>query len=233
MRAGSFLYFLFSATDQARIVPTSIKVEDTPYSKSPTAGTPIPQSMRLSFTVRDPQNGPLSIRCLFPGKMTFIADPAASGDFPEPDDVEFTEAAHTTWKTKGSLMINILDGEIAKRYNELATTLEVRPNRVWYSPVLIPKEFLFTSLRSGLKKSKIPGVLEGKTIDTTNLDWWAKHAISYFLIGKYAPEVQLGSSNASSDDVNLYPMPTVEMTANGDVTLIITGSICTKPPRCC
>ena len=150
MRAGSFLRFLFSAADQARIDARSIQVEDIPHAAAPTAHSPYPQSMRLTFRVTDPANGPLQIRPLFPGSLMFIPDEPGHG--PDPASIDFTDtafdAAYRTWKTVGTVMVNALTKDVLRGMEAQAPELHLKPNGVWYSPVQISKSFLLDTLRT-------------------------------------------------------------------------------------
>ncbi len=222
----NFLRFLFSAADQARIDASSIRVEDIPYSATPTSNQPYPQALQLSFTVTDPENGPLEIRPLFPGKMTFIVDNSSLGILPAPSEVKFTSALYSTWKTRGMIMIKALL-RTYRNIGALSSALEVYPNKVWYSPVQISEDFLFFSLRSGLQKADIPVSGGTSTIRRNHRDW-AKHAVSSFLAGHYAPELRLKTS-AANDDVIAHPMPTVVMAADGKVSLVISAALSHKP----
>jgi hypothetical protein len=58
------------------------------------------------------------------------------------------------------------------------------------------------------------------TISRTHPDW-EKYAVARFLAGQYAPTLRLGTS-VDLDDVRVHAMPTVEMAADGTVSLVIT-----------
>jgi hypothetical protein len=212
-----FLRFFLSATDQARVDPASITVSDV-------AST---QALQVSFKVTDPAAGAPQVRPLFPGAMTFIAAAAAPGVTPEPATIALTATDVATWKTLGTLLVKVVNQEAAKGLAEDGPSLEVQPNAVWYSPIRLTEAFLLTTLPSGLTKADV-GVDAGGKIKTSNANW-SKHAVARFIQGKYTPELRLKPA-AADDDVVKHAMPTVEMSATGQVTLTITIAR-TQPPQ--
>ncbi|WP_326557644.1 hypothetical protein [Micromonospora sp. NBC_01796] len=222
MRDG-FLLFPFSPADQGRIDPTSISVTDIGYAPAPVAGQPYPQAMRLAFRLTAGSPVP-QVRPLFPGQLRFVADPAAPGVIPAPDDVEFTETAYAGWRTIGMLRLTV-DPEAARALGELDPDLAVLPNVVWYGPVRISQEFLFSTLRTGLRAERLGGTPSIPPSDPR----WAKHAVAAFLDGRYEPTIRAGAT-AATDDRIAHPMPTVHPTgAQHDVTLLVTAATRQSP----
>lgn len=207
--------FCFSADQQARIDATSLAVADVPYAAAPPAGQPYPQALRLSFRL----NGavpPPQVVPLFPGLLRFIPDPAATGTLPKPEDVQLTDAAYATWRTVGTLRV-ALDVTVGRDLPLLLPGLEVLPNVVWYSPVRISRDFLFTSLLTGLARRSVGGT---PSVGPNN-PAWEREAVSAFLAGRYEPVLAEGAS-ASADDAALHPLPTVAPADDQSVTLFIT-----------
>jgi hypothetical protein len=221
-----FLRFLFSAGDQANIDLASIVVEDIGYAAAPDPSQPYPQAMRVFFRT-DPTAALPQVRPLFPGKLRFIADPGAPGIIPTAGQVNFTPAAYAGWQTLGTLHVS-LDPKRQEDLRDHAPALEVLPNLVWYSPVRITSDFLFVTLRNGLRKDRVP-LPAGGYIGTNHVDW-AKHAIAGFLAGRYTPSLNLDAS-ASADDVITQAMPDVELTAvmTGDAELVVTAAFTRTP----
>jgi hypothetical protein len=223
MRAG-FLLFPFSPADQARIEAASIVVDDIAFAAAPAAGSPYPQAMRVAFRLTAASPIP-QIRPLFPGQLRFIPDPAAPGVTPAPNDIEFTAAAFATWRTRGTLRLTI-DVEAAQAMAALVPGFEVLPNVVWYSPVRISQDFLFTTLRTGLRKDRVGGTPSIAPSDAR----WEKHAVARFLEGRYEPVLRPGTS-AATDDRIAHPMPTVHPAgAQNNVTLLVTAAA-RQPPK--
>lgn len=218
LRPGNVLRFLFDATDQARIDVTSIRVEDVPYDAAPAADRQYPQSLRLTFKVNDPENGPPQIRPLFPGNLAFVPDAAAPGISPDPAAVAFTAEAYDAWKTEGTLQIQVTDSRVKRHMQTLAPDLAVEPSIVWYGPVRISQAFLFDSLRRGLRRDDVK--YRKRQISAKNENW-DKHAVAMFLQGIYHPVLRLGNS-IEQDDVQVHSMPTVVMANDGTVSLVIT-----------
>ncbi|MGQ0679575.1 MAG: hypothetical protein ACT4OM_07970 [Actinomycetota bacterium] len=221
-----FLRFVFSAADQANIDPASLVVQDVAYAAAPNPAQPYPQSLRI--TLRSDATKPWpQIRPLFPGKLEFIADAAAPGATPSPAEVDFTPAAYAGWRTRGMLKVT-LDPRRQGDLKAHAAGLEVFPNIVWYSPVRVTSDFLFTTLRNGLRREPVP-LVAGGSIATGHADW-AKHAVAGFLAGHYQPSLRLGA-NAAADDVAAHAMPTIEPTAvmTGDAELVVTTAFTRTP----
>jgi hypothetical protein len=216
IRAG-FLLFPFSTADQGRISPGSLAVADAPFAAAPAAGSPYPQSMQLTFRLTNASPLP-QIRPLFPGHLRFIPDPAAPGSTPAPNAVQFTSAAYGTWRTVGTIRITVdLDAAVAMNQPGFAGGLEVLPAVVWYGPVRISEDFLFTTLRTRLRKDRIGGT---PSIAPANADW-AKHAVARFLQGRYEPILRPGAS-AANDDRMTNAMPTVHPDNSLNVALRVT-----------
>jgi hypothetical protein len=225
----NFLRFLFSGNDVQKII-LPLQVDDVIPQAAPPVGSPAPGSMRLRFRQSDP--GPAQIRPLFPGAMRFIVDPTAPGVLPVAADVEFTSAAYAKWQTLGRLLISIEDGRLSDEISLLVPDLPVKPNRIWYGPVRIPEEFLFSTLRSNFTKAQLRSA-EGRTIRPKNPNGtdnpeWDKHAVAEFLAGHYTPSLRLGG-NATQDDVARFVMPTVEVPTDGNIELLVTAALAKKP----
>lgn len=225
-----FLRFIFSADDQSRISATSVTVDDIPYAAAPAVGAPYPQSMKLSFTMSDATKGAPRLRPLFPGQLTFIAESTAG--MPDPNNMDLTAAAYGTWPTRGTLIVSSAD-KTNEDIVKLNSGLEVVPNLVWYSPVRIPQDFLFTSLAgvggtAGLLKVPIVASASAAPIPINDQQRWPRHAIAGFLSGVYSPLLRPGAGAAHAD-VAQYPMPQVEM-VGGKVTLMVTTALL-QPPR--
>lgn len=214
-----FLRFLFPVADQANITANTIVATDVAYATAPVAGTPYPQSLRLTFGV--PTTAP-QVLPLFPGRVTFVVDPAAAGVLPLPADV--SAASFPLWKTRGTLMVRLEDEKLMKELATLMAPIGVIPTTLWYGPIDITQDFLFTSLATGLLKEDIvTGTGKIKKTDAQ----WAKHAISHFLHGRFKPLLRLGSA-AAEDDVVKFPMPRVVVTA-GTANLTVTVARTQKP----
>ena len=205
----NFLRFFLSAADAARIVPGSLQVSEGPLDG--------PAAMDVSFTVADPQAGAPQLRPLFPGSLAFVADPAAPGALPEPGAIQLTPAGYATWRTRGALRVTIADPDVESALQQHAAGLGVQPNVAFYSPVLLPQDFLLTTVTTKLRKDPVK---KGGVVVRTGNAAWPKHAVSRFLQGAHAPVLRLGTS-AADDDVAAHPMPTVVMGLDGKVTLTI------------
>jgi hypothetical protein len=212
-----FLRFLFSAADQVTIDAASIVNLDISYDPAPDPGQPCPQALQLSFQMGVGAPMP-QLQPLFPGRLTFIPDAAAAGITPTPAQVDFTLASYAGWKTIGTLIVT-LDPKYRTDLESQAAGLEILPNRVWYSPVQITSEFLFTTLRNGLRKERLP-LAAGGSIGVAHADW-PKHAIARFLSGRYEPLLMLGA-HPDADDVAVFPMPAVVDSGGGMVDLLVT-----------
>lgn len=200
-----FLRFFLSAADQARVKPGSFAVSEGPLNG--------PAAMDVSFTIVDPVNGAPQLRPLFPGAVTYTADPAAPGTLPLPAATDLTGAGFATWRTRGALRVTVADADIQKALAQHGSALEVQPNAAFYSPIQLSQTFVLTTLVTKLEKKRITGV------KTTSADW-PRHAVSRFLRGEYLPVLRVGAK-AADDDAIAYDMPTVVMAADGKVTLRI------------
>lgn len=204
-----FLRFFLSTADQARVKPGSLTVSEGPIDG--------PASMEVSFTILDPLAGAPQLRPLFPGAMTFSADPAAPGTLPEPAATDLTAAGFASWRTRGSLRVMVMDAWTEKALLDHGSSLEVQPNAVFYSPIQLTQSFLLTTLTTKLKKDNVAN--PPPAVAPTRAEW-PKHAVSRFLQGKYQPALRLGKK-AADDDVIAHDMPTVVMAADGKVVLKI------------
>jgi hypothetical protein len=213
-----FLRFFLSAADQARVKPGSLTV-----SEGPLLG---PGALDLSFTVLNPAAGAPQLRPLFPGTVTFIADPAAPGILPDPAATDLTAAGFATWRTRGALRVKVTAVALAKALGEQGSTLEVQPNVAFYSPIQLSQSFLLTTLATQLKKGQVGS--PPQVVKPTQAAW-PKHAVSHFLRGRYEPALRLGTT-APDDDVIARDMPTVVMSPAGDVTLRIVIAR-SQPPQ--
>ncbi|MFC0531631.1 hypothetical protein [Phytohabitans kaempferiae] len=108
---------------------------------------------------------------------------------------------------------------------QLNTGLEVVPNILWYGPMRISQEFLFDTLRNGLRKERVGGTPSIGPNDAR----WPKHAVAAFLAGRYEPALRAGAS-AAADDRIAHAMPLVHPTgADNTVSLVITAACRRKP----
>lgn len=212
--------FLFHGAALQKVNAASMQVVDVLPGGPPT--DPPPGSMRLSFRQTDP--GPAQICPLLPGAMQFLVDPGAPGVIPDPTTMSLTESDAAGWKTQGRILVTVGDA-VATEIAGFAPTLPVKPNRVWYGPVVLPPAFLLETLIEGLTKGPIPTATG--TIRTTHADW-GKHAIAQFLAGRYVP-VLAAAADAAQDDRVRFVMPTVVVAPNGDVDLTITTALVQKP----
>ena len=169
--------------------------------------------MEVSFTIGDPLAGAPQLRPLFPGAMTFTADPAAPGALPEPAATDLTPAGFATWRTRGSLRVMVMDAWTEKALLDHGSALEVQPNAAFYSPIQLTQSFVLTTLTTKLKKDNV--ATPPPAVKPTRPEW-PKHAVSRFLQGKYQPALRLGKK-AADDDVIAHDMPTVVMAADGKV----------------
>jgi hypothetical protein len=214
-----FLRFLFPVADQANITASTIVATDTAYATAPTATAPYPQSLQLAFTVTStaPQILPL-----FPGRLTFVADPGAAGVLPAPADV--AAANYSLWKTRGTLIVRLEDEKVMKELATLMAAVGVIPTTLFYGPIDITQDFLFTTVATGLLKEDIltsTGKIQKSAAD------WSKHAISHFLHGRFKPKLRLGTA-APDDDVAKFPMPRVVVNASA-AALTVTVARTQKP----
>jgi hypothetical protein len=214
-----FLRFLFPVADQASITASTIVATDVAYATAPAAGAPYPQALRLTFAV--PTTAP-QVLPLFPGRVTFVVDPTAAGVMPPPADV--SAANYPLWKTRGMLIVRLEDHMLMKELATVMAPIGVIPTTVWYGPVDITQDFLFTTLAAGLLKEDI-GTGTGKIKKTDPA--WSKHAISHFLHGRFKPLLRLGTT-AADDDVVKFPMPRVVVNA-GTANLTVTVARTQKP----
>lgn len=219
-----FVRFLFSGNDIHKIV-MPLQVDDVLPSAAPLAVFPPTGAMKLTFRLYDP--GPAQIRPLLPGTMRFLVDHASPGIMPDPPAVAVTDAAYDSWKTIGRILITVEDKTVSDELSKLAPNLPVKPNRLWYGPVQLPKNFLFETLLQKLPK----GVLNppvGPSIRPNNPNW-GKYAISEFLAGRYAPPLRLGA-NATLDDVACCTMPVVVVPPDGNIELFVSMALA-QPPQ--
>ncbi|MBA3360002.1 MAG: hypothetical protein H0T94_00785 [Acidimicrobiia bacterium] len=207
-----FLRFLFPVADQANITAATVVADDVAYATAPGAGAAYPQALRLTFGVQAtaPQVLPL-----FPGRVTFVVDPAAAGVMPLPVDV--SAANYSLWKTRGMLMVRLEDVNLMKELATLMAPIGVVPTTLWYGPVDITQDFLFTTVATGLLKEDI--VTGAGKIKKTDAQW-SKHAISHFLHGRFKPLLRLGAA-AADDDVVRFPMARV-VVSTGTANLTVT-----------
>ena len=223
-RVDPVLRFPFSASDQARIDVNSIQVEDTLVQRP--SESPDGFGMALTFHVTDPAAGPMRLRALGPGRLTFIAD--VSVDPLPPADVLVDASTYWQFPTRGVLCVDLLPPS-AEEINRSLQPFEVVPTRIWYGPVDIPLDFLEQTLT--VRKNKLPGGSGFPTVLPSNSDWW-KHAAARFLSGIYTPEIRLGTSQAD-DDVAVHPMPFAVLGADpakpAEVSLEIVCGRATPP----
>jgi len=210
-----YLRFLFSDADAERIDASSIVVEDLPATGD------FPMAMRVRFRVS--RGGAPQIRPLLPGHMRFIVNPNAPGSLPTPITVNFTDA-YNTWKVVGTLLINDVSTGVGAVLASLAPGLPVKPNRVWYSPVRLSKEFLFNTVcrrsGAGLPKVAIPLANGGKVSDSN----WQRFALAQFLAGRYTPELQPSSDAATYQGIVL-DMPLVELVNANEYAITVCTAL--------
>ena len=218
------LRFLFSKDDAAQVDPETIVVQDAPYAASPVAGKPYPQSMDITFSLASDKKVAPQVRPLFPGAMTFLADADAPGKFPAPSDV--AEANYANWNTHGTLMVAIRKPSDLAAFRNQFGSVEVVPTIVWYSGIVLTREFLFDTLPIHLDRDHIYVGSNGGAMPPENEDW-KKHAISGFLKGKYRPNLSLRAT-AEEDDVT-KPMPIVADTGNSKFRLIVSCATRGRP----
>jgi len=217
-----FMRFVFPAADRLGINAGTIQLTDTPFSTTSAAGAPYPQSLQVEFTATSP--APPHVIPLFPGELTFIPDPAATGTTPAPNDVAV--ANYPNWKTRGALMVRLVDTDVMKEFLTVMTPVGPIPTTLWYGPIVITQDFLFVTLATGLKKNE---VVSGNTkIQPSNANW-RKHAIAGFLRGRYKPELRIDKTSAAKDDVEQFPMPEVVVGSNSRVQLTVTVARTQKP----
>ena len=207
-----FLRFPFRLDEHDLIDDDSIEVTDQPFSAEPVPGDPYPQAMRIAFDLAGGTLGP-QVLPLFPGSLTFLADPDAPGALPSAADVDPGDTtAYAGWRTRGALRVQLVDRQLLADLEHPA--LRVAPNTVWMWPVRITAEFLFESLAStgaeGLRSGSIAAAA-GARIAAGSSDWLS-HAIAGFLGGSFAPVLRLHPTDATQDTVAALPMPRVELT---------------------
>lgn len=215
------LRFLFSAADMSRIDPASVIVEDVPaIANGVTAGF----TMRIRFHVTNPAAGAPRIQPLFPGTLTFLADPTQPGVIPDPATDVIDNSTYDDWRTTGSLMVT----RLLRLSTPLTTAaLLVEPTHVWCSPVRMTRDFLFESLLHHLPVTlNVPGV------DLRDEARKERYVIAGFLAGTCSPAIRQNSgANAALDDVAAVQMPEVIMSPGGDVVLDIAVAHSPRSPR--
>jgi hypothetical protein len=223
LRAGNVFHFMFAAVDHALIDATTLQVEDVPNSAAPQAGAPYPQSLRLRFKVHDAARPP-RVLPLAPGHLRFRA---ASPPAP-PEPAAAVPANYLTFPTVGRLMLTVLDTKkvpAGARMEEISG-LPVVPGALWFSPVQLPPDFLFTSLPL-LPSTIVP---KGAPAVKPTAPNWLNHAVSGFLKGLVSPVVGVGPTPADDDAAKIAAWPTVVVTAaTREVELIVTAAS-TLPP---
>lgn len=241
----NFLRFVLSSEDQTRIVPGSVVVEDIGFVQVSDPNAPPPQSLKLSFQIKPPENGgerqAPRINPLFPGTMRYIANPPESGalDYPKATNVDLVEQNMTGWPTKGMLSVFLADHNRVfdwMRRQVSPNVLPIIPNRAWYYPVKLSKEFLFETVAGptgvGLTKRDILEGTPATVSPSCPIDYWRKSAIVHFLQGRYAPQTTLDEDDVlSADDIAAMAMPTVVMDDDGNVELYISMAYHLSTPQ--
>ena len=232
-----FLRFALSSEDQARIDKDSIRVKDVDFSGSLWPRFPQPQSLHLTFKIKDPENGAPQIYPLFPGKLQFrnLRSESDASSVPNPEDVKFTSESFAGWSTIGTLGV-FLTGRYHKEIQNHARGMKIIPNSVWYHPIQLTEQFLFETIvghsgDSSLDKYVISQHIPPYKIShRTQKEIWEKHAVSYFLQGFYNPLINIHPSDQNQDDVAVLPLPTVVMNEDsGDVQLNVTMAFTGTP----
>ena len=155
---------------------------------------------------------------LFPGTLRFLADPQEPGVIPKATDAfSWTSAQYDTWKTVGTLVVQ-LNPALVLEIAALPGASEPIPALAWYWPVRLTEAFLFDAIRTHLIKDRIR-TGTGRFVETDATSW-PQHAVASFLAGSHSVELRLPADPLQDDAVQfLTKMPTVEMTATGEVGL--------------
>ena len=205
---SDYLRFIFSQEELNKIDPKSLVVEDMSYSDNPPDGYTYPQSLIISFNLKQGITEPPSVTPIFQGEMRFIANPNAPGQTPDPINVK--ESEYKNWNTKGTLMIKFTD-EIGSLGSKLSPyfyeDFRITPTVMWLDNITITKKFLFTTLQHKLKREK----------DDPK---WLSYDISNFLKGESILKLRL-NNGIKIDDIT-SDLPTVDKDVNGDYKLVIT-----------
>ncbi len=221
-----FLRFLFSTADLARIEAGSVTIAEV--GAEPAAPMdPQPQALKIAFKVTNPAAGAPQIRPLFPGALTFLVDPADAANLPKPDDA--IRPNYGQFPHQGVLRVHLCDADVQKGLAEHGVSLEVLPNAAWYSPLEITEPFLFDTVagNAGLTRNDVCETKDKAAVAATSPEF-PKHAVAGFLRGRYRPKLSLGAL-ATDDDVAKLAMPTVVMTALGDVELTVAFALHARP----
>jgi hypothetical protein len=216
-----FLRFPLTSHDQARVTGP-VQADDVAYAAAPAAGAAYPQSLRLRFSLRDPASGAPQLRPLFPGKLTFIADPAAPGVAPGAADI--SRVNYPGWRTFGTLMVELSDQEVARAFAAFTPGLEVRPNRMWYARIRVTEAFLFDTLPR-VAPTDFPRTKAGVLTPD------GRQALSDFLKGTRSPELGLDrrqKAKAKNDPARRLAMPAMQLTG-ADVDLTVTAALAQDP----
>lgn len=213
------LRFFLTEADQDRIDPSSIVIEEVEADSGQKAGFPAHHMLKISFTITNPDAGPPRLLPMFASSWHFLATSDSGAADPDPAAVVDDDANYATWRTQGILAMSNVFTDTEKV--ALSSTIDLTPNRAWYSPVAIPKEFLFQTLVDGPPNGipKVAVKFDSKVVKTTNSAWLG-HRVAGFLLGKSDPVFSFGATEADDDAVK-FPMPTVVMNAAGEVILFV------------
>lgn len=202
----AILRFLLRPADQGRVLPDSLQVEETPLAPAPAWDGIYPQTLILRFQIRDPLQGPPEVVPLFPGMLRFIPD--LGGTLPTPEEVSQANFQNQNWTTRGLLSNSAAEKEFQATVEAAGAGLEVVPNIVWFGPVRLTSDFLFSNLGRDAQA-------------TANPNSALRKRISGFLRGEFALRLALGADR-TQDDVVKQRMPVMDMAPDGSIELRVT-----------
>jgi hypothetical protein len=205
-----WLRFPLRSEEQLRVLGSTITVLD--------GGPSWPDRLRLEFEIFDPAGGSPPLMPLFPGMLSFRADPQAAGVIPKATDAfSWSTAQYATWKTVGTLVVE-LHPALAPEIAALPGTPSPSPAIAWYWPVRLTQGFLFDAIRTHLVKDAVRLRTGGRV--ATSATNWPQHAVAGFLAGTHKVQLRRPVDPLQDDAVKfLTSMPTVEMAAGGEVGL--------------
>ena len=210
---SKILRFPFSEAELFRIHNIQVDNESDSTTINPKE-LPL-HSMKISFQVSNDGGDSPRIQPLFPGVMEFFSELNDNREVPRPTSTDVDESNYDRWKTTGWIRVT----PSTFTYRQEVKIQSIQPIHVWYGPIVIPKDFLFTSIAhlkgAGLLKEEIKKVgIEGsgESLVHPNDGDWPYFAIVEFLKGNYKPRIILNkASDPSAHDVVMIPMPSVLM----------------------
>ena len=185
-----------------------------------------PDRMVLSFTVTDPAAGAPAVMPLFPGRMSFVADPTAPGIVPDPEAAAFDWNGYPNWVTKGRIRVDLDQAAIERRLAALGAAFPLVPTRVWYWPVVLPQAMLTEASLTAFAPRE-PVERPARPAVKLSSPLWAQHALAAFLHGRHSLRLAHHPSDAALDTAELRSMPTVSLdnAGAGELTMALARPV--------